>query len=511
MEAIIWLGDFNCHHPYWDDPSDTRLFTRAALKDVETLISAIAEVGLDLALPPGIPTHLHNISKRWTRLDHFFILEDTMDAIITCDTLLDTPGINTDHLPILTTLDFMLTRAPPSSPKNFRNLDWEEFTKELADKLLTLGPPTRISSQGELDRTGSELTKTIQDVIGSKVPTTEVGIKTKKWWTKELKKLWQEASRKGWKASKYKDWLEHHSHTEHWEANKVFQKTLEHTKCQHWRDWLEKAEDPDIWMVHKYTASPAGDGGKCRIPVLKMTHNGQENVATTNNKKANMLARTFFPPQPVDDAPPQFVYPKPACTFDPIAKEQIKRQLARLKPYKAPGLDSIPNIVLSKCADTLVNRLLPIYRAMMENTIYYKPWKLSMTVVLHKPGKPQYDMPKSYRPITLLNTMCKVLTAIMAELMMIFYTEKHQLLPPKHFGGRPGRTTTDAVHLLVHKIKDLWCKRQVTAVLFLDIEGGIPECSEQQTPTQHEKKGPTRSTNRFCRCNAREPEHNLTI
>lgn len=69
--------------------------------------------------------------------------------------------------------------------------------------------------------------------------------------------------------------------------------------------------------------------------------------------------------------------------------------------------------------------------------------------------------------------MSKVLTAIAADLMN-FYTEKHNLLPAHHFGGRPGRTTADVVHLLIHKIKDTWRKHQVTAVLFLDIEGAFP-------------------------------------
>ena len=32
----------------------------------------------------------------------------------------------------------------------------------------------------------------------------------------------------------------------------------------------------------------------------------------------------------------------------------------------------------------------------------------------------------------------------------------------------------DAIHLLIHKIKDAWRKWQVTAVLFLDIEGAFP-------------------------------------
>ena len=119
----IWLRDFNRHHPHWDDPTDTRLFTRSALNNTEILISVVAEAGLNMALPSSIPTHFHNISKRWTRLDQVFISEEALDMIITCEALKNVPGINTNHLPILTTLDLNLARAPSSSPKNFRNVD----------------------------------------------------------------------------------------------------------------------------------------------------------------------------------------------------------------------------------------------------------------------------------------------------------------------------------------------------------------------------------------------------
>jgi hypothetical protein len=93
-------------------------------------------------------------------------------------------------------------------------------------------------------------------------------------------------------------------------------------------------------------------------------------------------------------------------------------------------------------------------------------------VVLRKPGKPQYDVPKAYRPIALLNTLGKLLTAIITEQLM-YYTEKHTLLPPLHFGGRLGRMTADALHMLTYKIKDAWHKKQVVSVLFLDI-GAFP-------------------------------------
>ena len=60
---ILWLGDFNQHHPNWDDPNDTRLFTESALKAAETLIEAVASLGLDLILPSSISMHHHHVTK----------------------------------------------------------------------------------------------------------------------------------------------------------------------------------------------------------------------------------------------------------------------------------------------------------------------------------------------------------------------------------------------------------------------------------------------------------------
>lgn len=52
----------------------------------------------------------------------------------------------------------------------------------------------------------------------------------------------------------------------------------------------------------------------------------------------------------------------------------------------------------------------------------------------------------------LLCTMAKVFTAIVTE-DISYLVKKELLLPANHFGGRPGRTTTDAVHVLVDKVK----------------------------------------------------------
>jgi hypothetical protein len=52
--------------------------------------------------------------------------------------------------------------------------------------------------------------------------------------------------------------------------------------------------------------------------------------------------------------------------------------------------------------------------------------------------------------------------------------EKHQLLLATHFRGRPGRTTTDLLHLPTDTIKVAWHRKQVVSVLFLDIKGVFP-------------------------------------
>jgi len=218
----------------------------------------------------------------------------------------------------------------------------------------------------------------------------------------------------------------------------------------------------------------ASNGGKVRIPALKYREGIVNKMATSNVEKGTALAKGFFPWKPQTQDPQEgTVYPKACSKASKVTEEQIQKQLKKLKPYKAPGPDSIPNIVLTKNADLLTKRLLPIYVVMLDKNLQYSPWKMFTTVVLCKPGKPHYDVPKAYQPIVLLNTMWKVLSVIVAD-QISFLTENYQLLPRNHFGGCPGWTTTDAMHLLTLRIKAAWHAGKVAAVLFLDIKGAFP-------------------------------------
>src|SRR5438105_3996780 len=135
--------------------------------------------------------------------------------------------------------------------------------------------------------------------------------------------------------------------------------------------------------------------------------------------------------------------------------------------------DDIANIVLKENRETLVPHLSPIYRATFTLKTYPAHWKTYDTVVLRKPGKPDYTVAKAYRPIVLLRTLGKPLSMAVAE-DLTFITEKHELLPPLHFGARPNRNTTDAIHMVVKFIHDAWRTGKVASALFLDVKGAFP-------------------------------------
>ena len=270
---------------------------------------------------------------------------------------------------------------------------------------------------------------------------------------------------------------DHESHAELRKARNEYGEAIVEAKRGHWEDFLENASEQDLWTANRYFREPTGDGGKSRIPTLKVKDEGANGLmqeVNTNDGKAKALAHLFFPKKPdISRTPENYDYPEPLPPPPPITPEQIACQIKRLSPFKTCGPDEIPNIVLQKCLEQLLDYLTHLFRGTFTLKTYFQGWREFTTAVIRKPGKTDYEVPKAYRPIALLCTIPKVLTAIVAE-DVAHLVEKNTLLPDTHFGGRPGRTTTDAIHYLVGKVKAAWGRRKVASILFLDVEGAFP-------------------------------------
>ena len=81
---------------------------------------------------------------------------------------------------------------------------------------------------------------------------------------------------------------------------------------------------------------------------------------------------------------------------------------------------------------------------------------------------------KSYRPISLLNTLGKALESILAQ-RIAHAIEKYRLLPKGHIGGRKGMSTKHALHGLVERVYQAWNMGHVASLLLLDVSGAFDQ------------------------------------
>jgi ribonuclease HI len=193
-------------------------------------------------------------------------------------------------------------------------------------------------------------------------------------------------------------------------------------------------------------------------------------------KKTKLLRKTFFPqPQQADLSDLEgYEYPA-AINLPPITTQEIELAIRRARTGRAPGNDGIPVLILKIACPILLPYLHLIYNTCL--TLGYCPthFRSSITVALRKQGKEDYTEVKSYRPVALLNTIGKVLEAVIAQ-KINFAMEIHNLLPRTHIGGRRASSTEHAMHLMIERIHAGWDEYGgdgVATVLSLDVSGAF--------------------------------------
>jgi len=122
---------------------------------------------------------------------------------------------------------------------------------------------------------------------------------------------------------------------------------------------------------------------------------------------------------------------------------------------KALGPNSIPNEVFKVIALVMAKDLVKAASYCFTNGIILESLKESITVVLRKEGKRDYSLLNSYRPITLENTLAKVLEKYIANIILEA-AEKYGLLPWNQMGGRRKQSTLSAVRLLSSCVQTAW-------------------------------------------------------
>jgi len=75
-EHIVWMGDFNRHHPMWELHSNVHLLTAVNLDTAGKLINLLSLYNLVQVLPPNIATLEASNTKNLTCPDNVFCTVD---------------------------------------------------------------------------------------------------------------------------------------------------------------------------------------------------------------------------------------------------------------------------------------------------------------------------------------------------------------------------------------------------------------------------------------------------
>lgn len=162
-----------------------------------------------------------------------------------------------------------------------------------------------------------------------------------------------------------------------------------------------------------------------------------------------------------------------------ITNEELIAAAKRMKSKKAPGPDGIPNVALKTAILTNPDIFRTSLQICLDEGHFPSQWKRQMLVLLPKPGKPPDD-PGSYRPICLLDTLGKLLERVILNRLTKF-TESERGLSNMQFGFRSGKSTIDAIRIVVETADEARTKKirgnRYCAVVTVDVKNAFNSAS----------------------------------
>jgi ribonuclease HI len=474
---IIMAGDFNRHHPAWSNRQVNYLHLRHA----EELLAFIQDHRLGWGLPSGTPTYwsLSNPGKSST-ID--LTLTDTPEWILRCQLYHDNYG--SDHRGTFSEWNLQPKQAPGQAQRHaFDRADWASIGRMIQSNI---DQTQEIENENGLDHVVNDLIQATSDAVKKHTPVAKPSPYAKRWFTPELKTQQMEVNRtrRRWQESCAVSGKDHPTTTalfaEMRTKRREWTRTIEKTKSAHWNEFLDAASSGTLWKAAAYLG-PRDD--YANIPPLMV---GEREIAQ-NAEKAQVLLESFFPrtaePTLEDVTPIREEIP-----WIPINELEIERALKAAKGNTAPGEDCLPTLVWKNIWKYVSEIVTQIFQASINLGYYPKKWKIARIVTLRKPGKPDYTVPGAYRPISLLNTLGKLLEAVMAK-RLSYYAETHNLLPDTQFGGRPGRTTEQALLILANEIDRAWLRNRVVTLVAFDLKGAFNGVNKQTLDARLKERG----------------------
>lgn len=450
------FGDFNAKHQSWNCNSINKAGN--ALFDMQQASNFVIHY-------PHEHTHFPHSGQSPSTIDLAIA-----NVNFTFDLFTHIDQMSSDHAPVICNV---LGTSTVTSRKifDYSKADWKKYRQIIESRLVNAPIP---ATEAEVNSAIKSFTEIIISARSSAVPIKNQRTKTKIstetlsmiQHKNRLKRLWQRAG----------TWTEKQQiKCELNRMQKLINKMVKDDYNAHFEQQLSKLEKGDklVWKLAKQLRGNQDesannikidgldsiddyDRAECLSKIFAKAHKitsdyTHENDTTVRNKINSYNAQLFF-----------------NCEAPYIEVNEVKTIIKAMKPFKSPGPDSIQNIIVKKLPHAAIVWFTDILNVCLKRSYWPSAFKIAKIIPIPKAGKPSTD-PHSYRPISLLNAMGKILEKIIQERLTTQIDQKH-LLPEYQFGFRKGHSTVHQAIRIKKFILNNKHNKRSTGMLLLDIE-----------------------------------------
>ena len=194
------------------------------------------------------------------------------------------------------------------------------------------------------------------------------------------------------------------------------------------RDWAyhfaSNVETNKVWSLNSWYRGIQ----RYEIPLISKP-NGEK--ATSNTEKLIFFREAFFPEPPMvqtEQFDPENPLPN-TRPFEDVTMREIDKHLRKTSNTSAPGLSGILYQAIKWAWGSAGETIHYILKWSLRLGVHHSDWKQAVMVIIPKPNKSSYSIPKAYCPIQLLECLGKLLEKIVAKRLM-FDCSRYDLIPP---------------------------------------------------------------------------------
>jgi len=230
-----------------------------------------------------------------------------------------------------------------------------------------------------------------------------------------------------------------------------------------WDDYLQNLRGGEVWRAAQFTNPRAG-------ATVEALTDRQAKQANTIAEKEEMLRGESFP---LNDGDQYHELPPAGQAHERITEQSVERALFSQSVKKAPGPDKLSFGAIRLLWKWNRTRIVGLTKAAVQTGRHPAFWKRESGVVILKPGMEDYTKLKSYRTISVVSCIGKVVEKVVAELLSD-EAERRPLLCYGQFGCRNKRSAIDAVAIMVDSAHAAWEEDNIKGVLLMDITAAFP-------------------------------------